>query len=462
MHSDRFVAIDNTILSEFAWNGDDSCLDEHIFHLTDFHVTGGDKAPSLINILENSSMVQLEGVLESPVNERKRLRYKVEVRNLYFDRGYNDGQDGVKGLWASSINNDARFKLLSTPLSTYDERSSSLLRRLFSAEGLDSYTTCRLDGKQCLQMEDFSLTDTLGSAQTLILPPGNVKRYCLRGTVLLPDTSTHSQLPRRLPIQTYVSSRYVVDLGDDPFAVHPQFCVEDCHGTWITLCGPGHPDYAADHAVTVQRTIASLGSYDWPSADGESAGDDSSGPSRHVTHYRLSTDSGEAHHLEIGELSHAASFSLWGELSPPPNSPSPPLNIRLRVCQHSIDIGRSLYDPQKGVWMQDLRGDWYRLGDPAPDFASIAQPLLRKERQLLALSDALLFQDHSDALSTYLPAQRKYQCLWAVRAVHKQAHPKFCLHFVMANKQFVAEHLSGIFDEDASDMLFSSIRNLHG
>lgn len=464
MQADCFSVVSDAIFKDFVWNGDDTCAEELIFQLADFHVSGGDKAPSLVTVLENSTVIQLEGVLKSPVDDRKRLPYKVNVENIYFDRGYSEDADETRGFWACSTKNDARFKLLPYSSMTYNEGTCRLLDQLSSSGGLGPYTTSRLDGKRCLRMENFSLTDALGSAQTLILPPGNSKRYCLRGTLLLPDSSSRTDppLPRRLQFRTYVNTRYVVDLGDDPFAVHPEFCVEDCHGTWIVLSGPGHPDYAADHAATVKRTIGNLSSYDWPCPDGEAAGEESSGPSRHVTNYCLIADSGEAHHLEVGDLSQGASFALWAELTPPPGSPSPPLNIRLRVCQHSIDVGRSLYDASKGVWLQDLRGDWYRLGDPAPEYASIAQPLLRKAGQLLRLTDALLFQDRSDALSTYLPERCKYQCLWSVRAVQKQAHPKFCLHFVMSNKRFVEEHLSGIFDENASEMLFSSIRHLQG
>lgn len=466
----------DAVLQEFGSNYKGENIDQQILHFTDFQFTSKENTIlRLDDLFDKISNCFLSGMLVCQTNSTKRRHITVEIDKIFCDRGFGDGTD-TAGIWASSPNNDVRYKLIDQSKSN-DGAELSLLSLLTSSVGLERYTSQRLDGKPCLHMTDFALTDMLDSAQTLILPAGNSKRLCLRGTVLLPTCAEQPGggtpnplplplLPSRLPLQTYVQARYAVDLGDDPFQVQPVFCVQDCHGTWVRLSGPAHPDYASDHAATEARTVHCLDSYSWSSEPVERREDGEAEVWRRVTDFHLTTLRGEPHHLEIGsgteEAEGMGGFALWGILCPPPGSLSPELSIRLRVTQHSVDVGRALYDPQKGVWMQDLRGDWCRLGEPAPAYAAIARTLLGKARELLLLTDALLFQDHSAAISTYLPALRLYRSEWPVKALHKQAHPKFSLHFVMTNRAFVLQHLAGLFDLQASPLLVSSINSLHG
>jgi hypothetical protein len=453
---------DDSILRDFCWKNSSGNPDERIFQMVDFHLSNNESSTlNIADVVQNCSLCNLDGHLVCPQQSSNRLRHKVAISCIYVDRGFDESREESVALWAQGASGEARYKLRISPSQAHDEPTKVLLRQLATCSSLNPYTT-EFSGKPCLHMTNFALTDMTGAAQTLLLPPTNTKCYCLRGTVLLPVTSQGTGLPERLQLQTYVQSTYAVDLGDNPFAVHPEFCLQDCHGTWVRLCGASHPDYRTDYAATVRRTVADLGSYDWPLPGGEDQQDETAGPWRRLDNYRLTTVEGEPHNLEVGGLTPESEFVLWADLCSPPGSLSPPVCIRLRVIQHSIDIGRSLYDAQKGVWLQDLRCDWYKLGDPAPAYASIAHPLLSKARRLLALTDALLFQDNSAEISKYLPEQCQYQCDWTVRALHRQAHPKFCLHFVMTNKQFVLKHLAGIFDLDKSHLLVRSIRDLEG
>lgn len=71
MHADSFDVLDDAVLKECTWNGDEARLNGDIVHLTDFRVSGGNEARPLVEILENDVIVQLEGVLQSSTLERE-------------------------------------------------------------------------------------------------------------------------------------------------------------------------------------------------------------------------------------------------------------------------------------------------------------------------------------------------------------------------------------------------------
>lgn len=288
------------------------------------------------------------------------------------------------------------------------------------------------------------------------MPTASTKWFALRGKVELVDPAAHPHLPPQLAVQTYVQSRYAVELVGQPaqqLSPSAVFCLEDCHGDWFRLCGSCSAEYSADYANTLRRSAGDLAAYNWPAEEDGLVW-------RHLTNFRLTTLAGEPHHLEIG--SSGKQFLLWGDLVPPPRSARPPIPVKLRAVTHSIDIGRGLHDPERGVWMEDCWEHWYRLEEPAAEYRGIAQVLQGKASSFLQFVGALLFQDRSEEISRYVAERRQYVCNWSVQAVLQVSNPKFDLYFIQENKRFVREHLGLLFDLESSCLLTYSIDTLKG
>jgi hypothetical protein len=203
----------------------------------------------------------------------------------------------------------------------------------------------------------------------------------------------------------------------------------------------------------MQQTIKNVSGYNWASEDDQIW--------RHVRDFRLTDKYGRPHHLEITPLN--SQFYLWGDLVPPKHSTCPIICVKLCVTAFALDLGRDGDDPNKGVWMSDIAQDWYKLVPPAaPEYRVLADDLFERADKFLALYDALVYQDPDEKISVYDDDTGQYVCHWTIRAVHRQAEPKFDLEFVGKHAEFVLTHLDTNFDLSASKELVDSIRALEG
>ena len=456
--------IEGVNIQEFNWNPTPEDSDVIQYHLTNFKLTGPDGEMNSLLVGKNSTDEQffhLQGDLLSNSTPSDQKRIQSEVKQYFIDLGVSTEPgkpNPTQGFWMTGKDPDAHFKLV-LPADPEFRDFAAVVELAENSKLLRPYQF-PFDSVFCLRMTDFSLTDIdIGAHQTPILSSSNKALLALRGTISVneatakyPEVQSIKQYGE-LQIQTYVDSKYVIDLGNDKFVLNPEFCLQDCHGTWIRLREPPHAAYRADFTNTMKRTVLSIDNYNWPAERGETW--------RHVTNYRLTDKAGKLHDLEIARLD--SEFTLWCELLPPPHSPSPPIQIMLCVNSYSLDTGRSLFDPSKGVWMQDVRGDWYKLGEPAPDYAHIAAPLLDKAANYIRFHDALVFLDKSQDLCLYMPNGGKYLSNCRLSAIHERANPKFDMYFIQQNKAFVKQHLASDFDFAASALLIiTSIDELSG
>lgn len=450
------------VQDDFNWNTDPDESDLVLYHITDFCVKDsvGEICSPLLCGCEDH--VFLEGNLISKSNPSFKKPIQVVIENYVVDFGVgktenDDTSECDKGVWLYGHNLDLRYKLVIPPSLSYVDFGSHVHELTERHHGMD----CCLhpyDSSSAFHMANFSITDRiLGTFQTPLLNVYGKNPLALRGTVSIRDfdLAARQGFPPDLTevtIQTYVQNTYVVDFGPEPTLALPNICVKDCHDNWILLQEPCHADYEMDFQSTWRRTVGNLAAYNWP-AEGDDVW-------RHITNYRLTTVTGAMHDLEIGELEGV--FILWGDLTPPDKAPCPPIAVKIYVTTHSIDVGRKLQDPDKGVWMQDVRGDWYKLITPAPEYRTIAESFINKADQFIRFHDALLYQANAVNVSVYVPDRAKYTCLMSVAVVHATANPKFDLHFVQENKEFVKLHLSADFDLKSSAMLVYSIDQLNG
>lgn len=446
---------------EFNWNPTPEDSDVIQCHITNFKLTRPDGEMSSLLIEQSGGdekFFQLQGDLISCANPTSLKPFQIPMKQYFIDLGVASGpgeQNPTRGFWMVGRDSDCHFKLV-LPADPAFREHASVVELAENSRLLRRYQF-PFNAAFCLHLSKFSLTDRdLGVHQTPILSASNKTLLALRGAISVNDET--SKLPAVFPnygelrVQTYVQNKYAIDLGADPFVLRPEFCLEDCHGTWIRLNLPPHVTYRSDFCCTLMRTVNLMAAYNWPAERGQTW--------RHVTNYRLTDKAGDLHSLEIAHLN--SEFTLWAELVPPPRASCPPIQIILQVNSFAIDTGRSLYDLDKGVWIQDVRGDWYKLGDPAPEYRATAEPLLEKAAQYIRLHDALVFQDHSAEISLYLQHKGKYLSNWKLSAVNDKANPKFDLYFIQQNKEFVKQHLEADFDATGSCFLMASINELSG
>jgi hypothetical protein len=364
------------------------------------------------------------------------------------------------GFWMTGEDPDFRIKLVYPAAPEYQEFARGVLD-LATDRNLLRYYLHRFESQQYLQWTDFSLIDSdLGTSRNLLLSTHTRSLSLLKGTIKLnPSTYCANGMPElpdasdvyNLKVQTYLAANYFVDFGKDASGKDSEFWVEDCHRTWIRLLAPCHIGYRADFERTMNQTVRNVQGYNWAAEDDQIW--------RHVTNFRLTDLTGAPHALEITGLN--SLFILWGDLMPPAHSTCPIIPIKLYVTTFSLDLGRDGDDPNQGVWMGDVRGDWYKLVAPAhADFRSIADPLLYKATKFLELYDALVYQDTDEKISVYDDALEQFRCKCDIRDVHKRSDPTFDLDFVRENSEFVLTHLDTNFHLASSKLLVNSIISL--
>jgi nitrogen regulatory protein PII-like uncharacterized protein len=435
------------------------------FHLTDFMLTSVDgvMVPLVLDSTGHSQKkFRLSGALIDPLNTANKLTYSAVVSSYVIDFGQNRPHDVTQGFWMTGDDPDKRYKLIYPAAAAYTDYAVGVLD-LACDRGLLKYYLHNYESVQCLHWTDFSLTDdALGTSQTLILPAKSRSPFLLKGLIKLNANaycedgmdrlSEHGDYSH-LRVQTYIHANYFVDFGRDALSnKDPEFWVEDSYCTWIRLMTPCHPSYLTDHTHTMNQTIKNVQGYNWSAEEDEIW--------RHVTKFRLTDLSGAPHHLEIPL---GTQFILWGDLVPPPTSSRPVISIKLYVTQMAIDLGREQDDPNKGVWMGDIRGDWYMLVQPAaPEYVALAEGTFHRAAKFLALHDALVHQDPDEKICVFDDDSSMYSCRVKIRDIHRQAEPKFDLKFVAENWEFVKCHLESTFDLDKSTVFVNSVRKLQG
>ncbi len=318
---------------------------------------------------------------------------------------------------------------------------------------------------RCIRMTNFALTNKdSGSKQTLILPKNTKTVSVLKGTIVINPESlagtgldvfignTDKARCKQLPMQTYINSTYVVDFGDsaEPKTV-PILWVEDLYKTWIKLEAPCHRDYRSDYNLAMSRTINNVEAYNWD-ADGNEVW-------RHVTNFRLTTLNGQLHDLEI--TAENSVFILWGDLQPPNGSACPPIPVKLYVTTFSVDTGTERHDVNMGIWMQEMKGSWYKLDLPAaPDYKDIAAPVFHNATKFLELYDALFHQDEDGNKWCPNDDSKGLLLTWPIKQIHRACDPKFDLKWIARNKDFVYKYLVNDFNLEESLDFIESVEAL--
>ena len=453
-------------LEKYNWNTQYNDNGIVYYYLTDFYLK--DRNDKLVSLLFDDLSEGMELYLhgnETEANETtKKVSHKAVVSSYVIDMGRCPNDPRI-GFWMMNKDQDVRYKLVYPAANHYTEYAAGILELAYNQRLLENYIHIH-ETQPCYHMTNFSLTDEVsGSSQTLILPINTKKTFVLKGSIKintnkysLNTISAHSQYNNHtstptLNIQTYVKSNYFVDFGQDCSEdTEPIFWVAECnYNMFIKLITPCHIDYHTDFEITMNQTIKYVQGYNWCSEDDEIW--------RHIKNFRLTDLYGKLHGLEITDLEDT--FILWGDLIPPITSKCPEISIKLYVTTFSVDLGRESNDPNKGVWMGDVKGDWYKLVTPFDSGYQIyATPTFYKAEKFLEFYDALVYQNED--LCQFNEDIDMLTCSLSIKKIYKHANPKFDLDFVCKNTDFVLDHLKTNISLEFSSVLVNSIKKLRG
>eukprot|EP01034_Spumella_vulgaris_P021778 gene21778-27843_t len=474
-------------LDSFNWspNGDEG---EIWYHIVKFWVSdSSDKVVPLHETLQILQKLPAESVRKKKLtlygeiiqinskfsDKKERMGIRTDIVDYEMDFG-KSVSDVNRGLWLKD-NNDAWYKLEPPFSSEYE---------LFISQTLDGPSSVyNLTDEPFImrQLQNVSVTTEDGQLHNLILA-NSTEVYIVRGD-LVPRADA-SDRPVLLQIKLAVNM-YSIHLGtsdvqgsdqaaregfthssDTLMKDRSEFWVRDTFGSWYKLLSFA-ARYKSCADASFKSTLLNMGAYNcWSAKPSSKQGGE---VWRHIREYVIRNSKGDM--LRPDQIKATSStalsassvlegaFILAGVLVPRDDAHAPRIAVNVLVDNYAIDYGLTQDDPQRGLWVSDVHGNWYKLLQPHHvSYAVQAESALSRCRQFLLLYDALVYQDNT--MSTYVDATGKMSCTKTIQMVHRDSSPSFDLDFVRANKAYILQHLAATFDSKRSAVLLKSISDL--
>jgi hypothetical protein len=179
--------------------------------------------------------------------------------------------------------------------------------------------------------------------------------------------------------------------------------------------------------------------YNWPSEDRQIW--------RHISNYKLLDRRGD--YASLIEAKKTNRLCLCGLLLPSRES-IPSLPVQIPIEGYSIDFGRSQDDPDRGFWLLDESGAWYKLVEPLPEYSTIAVTGLRLCEEYIKFYDAVVY-----GIGGRRPLTRGeilLICDNSLDEVYDLSHHHFDLNFAKDNIKFFCDHAKVSFNQNCKLM----------
>ena len=190
------------------------------------------------------------------------------------------------------------------------------------------------------------------------------------------------------------------------------------------------------------------GTFDWPSGDENEIW-------RHVTNYELYNDETLSYEkLEIYRDT-TRNIVLRGNLLPRPDSRAGPVLVEIPISSYSIDFGHSLNDVNRGFWLNDVEGVWYKLEQAHPDYFPTAAPCLNLFSQYLKFYDAIVYgcgNQSGQTLAKKVKKTHKFTCAKDIATIHRFSNGYFDFDTVKRNAGFFLSNSTSAFEADCGMM----------
>jgi hypothetical protein len=397
----------------YNWcNNDDS--GDIWYHIVKFWVS--DSSDKIVPLHETLQVLQKNSTLLTtkklslygeiiPINtsyedKKGRMGIRTEITDYEFNFG-KSVTDVARGFWFKDAN-DAWYKLEPPFSSEYD---------LFVAQTLKCAPAYNLTWQPFVMRQLQNVTVTREDNEQMHgLVLDNCVVYTVRGS-LVPraDSSDRPVLNVRVHVTTYsihLGSNSGSKTGRDPERDRSEFWVRDTDDNWYKLLSFSQ-QYQPFADASLQRTLHDMSSYNWAAKPSQKHG----GPLveqevwRHIREYVIRNSKGEM--VEPDQIDSSATpssatpsggaiqgaYILAGVLLPREGELGPCISVNVSAASHAIDFGLTKSDPQRGLWVCDVHGNWYKLEQPHHASYVQAESALQRCTQFLQIYDALVYGD---------------------------------------------------------------------
>lgn len=196
-----------------------------------------------------------------------------------------------------------------------------------------------------------------------------------------------------------------------------------------------------------------LNDYNWPSDDSQVW--------RRIKEYTLSDDSGNLWPMTKNDFEDGHVVLRGKLIAPPESGPLPDISIQTYLERYSIDFGMSIDDENKGLWLSDIHGDWYKVtAPPAREYEAMAEKSLKQCKKFLEFHDTLKYHESPKFLGDQ-DEEGGFFCDYAINDIYKLSNAAFDIDFICENKDFVRDNVFNVVSKD-SKRFYGSLRNLTG
>lgn len=187
-------------------------------------------------------------------------------------------------------------------------------------------------------------------------------------------------------------------------------------------------------AVDIPYVDSSM--YDWPSDEGYIL--------RHLTGFSVIDASDRPTDLTLtgsDESSGCVTFAT-GYLVPPKDSTAKQRLTSVPVTNYAIDFGN---DENRGFWLVDRFGVWYKLLEPAEEYKPLAKFAFDFTTEFIKLVDVAVYHKCGGLHSKYVATARKYSCGKTVEALYRESNKYFDASILMRDPNLLYHRMSTVF-----------------
>jgi hypothetical protein len=222
------------------------------------------------------------------------------------------------------------------------------------------------------------------------------KKLCLYGEIL-PINTSYEDKKHRMCIRTQIVD-YQLNFGRNSTDIAKGFWFKDGDDAWYKL----EPPFNHEYNTFISQTMKDAPAYNWVAKPTQEVW-------RHIREYAIRNNKGEmvdpdrfdAHSVSSGTAGGVfeGSYVLTGVLVPKLGE-VPCISVSVSVVSHAIDFGLTKNDPQRGLWVCDVYGHWYKLEQPHhASYALQAESASNRCDQFLRVYDALVYRDKTTSVN---------------------------------------------------------------
>lgn len=182
----------------------------------------------------------------------------------------------------------------------------------------------------------------------------------------------------------------------------------------------------------------------------------------HITNYKIFDERNELVELldcgadELPSGGVRKNYRAVGTLVPPQGSTKNRKRTQFSVLNYALDFGD---DENRGFWLSDKYDVWYKLEEPAQEYASHAAKALRFSAEFFKLMDSMLKPDKNGVSHCFQQGQL-YSCNKSVEYFYMASGQSFDLSVLTEDNTLLYRRLVALFVPDCA--LLKSLRPVSG